>query len=142
DRETGFRHPITQAENQQLHFISWLHERNLYHIPVHYLIAISDPSTIFKVIGDQESIARIVGHGENIPGKIQKIDEKISLAWLTRLESGIIGKSLLEENQEFDMNVWYKYGIKDSDILPGVVFPYCEQLEMVRRHNLWHFIKC
>src|SRR5699024_6418199 len=33
-RETGFQHPITQAENQQLHFISWLHERNLYHIPL------------------------------------------------------------------------------------------------------------
>src|SRR5699024_1438181 len=103
-----FRHPITQAENQQLHFISWLHERNLYHIPGHYLIAISDPSTIFKVIGDQESIARIVGHGENIPGKIQKIDEKMSLAGRTRMESGIIGKAILQAHQECDTNVLHK----------------------------------
>src|SRR5699024_7882235 len=30
DRDTGFRNHITQAENQQLHFISWLHKRNLH----------------------------------------------------------------------------------------------------------------
>lgn len=142
DRETGFRHPITQAENQQLHFISWLHERNLHHIPVHFLIAISDPSTIFKVIGDRESIAGIVGHGENIPGKIQKIDEKMSLAGRPSLDSRKIGKTIFQENQEFETNVLHKYGIKDSDILPGVQCPHCEHLGMVRRHKKWHCMKC
>src|SRR5699024_3433941 len=142
DRETGFRHPITQAENQQLHFISWLHERNLHHIPVHFVIAISDPSTIFKVIGDRESIAGIVGHGEDIPGKIQKIDEKTAAAERGSLDNRKIGQSTCQEKQAVDTNVAHKYGMKDSDILPAVQCPHREHLGMVRRHTQWHCMKC
>src|SRR5690625_2780935 len=42
--ETGFRHPNTQAENHQFQLTQWLNERH-HHIPVYFLIAISDPST-------------------------------------------------------------------------------------------------
>src|SRR5699024_9744919 len=68
--ETGYRYPITQAETNAFHLQNWLQAHHFHNIPIHYLIAISEPSTIIQVIGDRESIAREVAHGEHVTQKI------------------------------------------------------------------------
>src|SRR5699024_5687265 len=116
--ETGFRHPITQAENHQYQLTQWLHERH-HHIPVHFFVAISDPSTVVKVIGDEEAIAKVVARGEHIPGKIMAKDEALKADGQARMHPRKIGDAMLRECKEYDFDILRKYGIKNSDILPG-----------------------
>lgn len=139
---TGFRHPITQAELQQLKLQQWIHKHNLPNIPVYFFIAISDPSTVIKVIGDSEAIARVVAHGENIPKKIVEKDTYLANNGYAKLPRQKIGGMILEDCKEEDFDIMMKYGVKSSDLLPGVRCPKCERLGMERVRNCWHCKKC
>ncbi|WP_099159574.1 NERD domain-containing protein [Virgibacillus ndiopensis] len=142
DKDTGYRYPITQAESSKLKLTNWLHEQNYHDIPVHYLIAVSDPSTIIKVNGDKQAIAEVVMHGEYIPMKVMEIDEKFARSGQPRLESRRIGEAMLWECQEFDFEIVGRYGITNKDILTGVHCPECGRLGMERRRKTWHCTKC
>lgn len=132
--EEGYRYPITQAENTQQKLTHWLHDQHLHDISVHYLIAISDPSTIVKVIGDEQAIASKVAHAEHIPQKIIAHNEEVSgKRWTSRK----IGEIILSHCETYDFNILDKYGIKQAHLKTGVFCPGCKQLGMTRGHGMW-----
>lgn len=139
--ETGFRHPITQAENHQLQLTQWLHERH-HPIPVHFFVAISDPSTVIKVTGDEEAVAKVVAHGSFIPQKITEKEETLKPNGQVSIRPHKIGEAILRECKEYDFDILRKYGIKHNDIMPGVHCPGCGRLGMEREHRRWHCSKC
>lgn len=138
--ETGFRHPITQAETNRLHLMNWLQEHNFHNIPIHYFIAISDPSTIINVIGDEESIARVVAHAENLPQMITHSNDKMTKN--ARLPNQQISQIILSECIEYDFDILQKYNIKANDLLTGVQCQTCQHLGMERIHSKWKCPKC
>ncbi|MGY0691486.1 nuclease-related domain-containing protein [Virgibacillus sp. FSP13] len=142
EKETGYRHPITQAENHQLQIENWLHEHHLPSVPIHFFIAIAEPSTVIKVIGDREAIAKVVAHGEHVPKKLMEIDAAYARSNSVRLPSREIGDAILRECQEFDVDILSQYAIKKQDIMPCVRCPGCGWLGMERIYNNWHCIKC
>lgn len=138
--EKGYRYPITQAETHRLHLMNWLHEHNIHNIPIYYFIAISDPSTILQVIGDEKLIAKIVAHGESIPQKIIRSNNKLQRN--TRLPMQQIGNSILQECIDHDFDILRKFDIKANDILTGVRCPACQTLGMDRVHAYWRCPNC
>ncbi|MBP1969213.1 DNA-directed RNA polymerase subunit RPC12/RpoP [Virgibacillus natechei] len=138
--EMGFSHPITQVELQQSNLQQWLLERNLPNIPIYYFIAISDPSTIIKVEGDKEIIAKVVAHGANIPKKI--MDVNTQLASGATFQNRKMGHAISKESTEFDMDIMTMHGIKSADLLPGVECPDCGVLGIKRVHSGWKCYKC
>ncbi|WP_188455886.1 nuclease-related domain-containing protein [Virgibacillus oceani] len=142
DIDTGFRYPITQAETSKLKLTNWLHEHNYHNIPVHYLIAISEPSTIIKVNGDKQAISEVVMHGEYIPMKIIEIDEKYAHGGHKRMENRRIGEMILRACREFDIDILRKYGVLEKDIVTGVQCPGCGRLGMKRIYNNWECRTC
>lgn len=138
--ERSYRYPITQAETQRLQLSNWLHFRNYQNIPVYYFIAISEPSTIINVKGDEQAIAKVVAHAEHIPQMILKTDRK--LQGRSRLPMRQIANEILHESKKHDSNILSKYGVQKSDILPGVHCPQCGWLGMNRIYNNWHCPKC
>lgn len=139
EKEIGYRHPITQAELQQMCLENWLHERNYKNIPIHFFIAISDPATVIKVTGDAQSISRVVAHGEHIPRKILDKEKEIGKGVLQHHH---IGEAILRECEEHDFDVLRKFGVKPSDITPGVRCPGCGFIGMGRRNGKWYCLKC
>lgn len=140
--ETGFRHPITQAETNKLKLKHWLYERKLHHVPVHYFVAISEPSTLIRVIGDEKLIAKVVAHGEHIPKKIMQMETQYQKETPAKLQHRKMGAAILKESYDFDFNILGKYGVIRADILPGVHCPKCGFLGMDRRHTNWKCKKC
>lgn len=140
--ETGFRHPITQAENHKLYLTNWLYERNIYDVPIHFFIAISDPGTIIKVMGDEGAVSRVVAHGEHIPEKITKIEEQYRRKSRHSINRQMIGGKILKECKDFDFDILGRYGVKWSDIIPGVRCPGCGVSGMKRQQRNWHCLKC
>lgn len=138
--EEGFRYPITQAETQKLLLQNWLNEHNFHNIPVHYFIAISEPSTIIDVKGDHEAIAKVVAHAEHIPQMIVNIDRHLKNR--TNLPARQIGETILHHHRNPTYDIFRKYNLKKTDILPGIICPKCTWLGMHRIHSLWHCPKC
>lgn len=114
----------------------------MHNVPVHFFIAISEPSTINDVIGDEESIAKIVGHAEYIPRKIIDLDKKLNTNGKGKWYGHKIGEVILRECSQFNFDILRKLGVKSSDIMPGVHCPECRRLGMQRKKRSWHCPKC
>lgn len=140
--EKGYRNPITQAESAKRKLIDWLHDYDLHEIPVCCLIAISEPSTIISVVGDDEEVARVVSHAEYIPQKITQFEEHIVKGEQDKWNGRKIGHLILQECEEFDYDILGKYGIKQNNIRAGVICAECNMIGMQRGHGVWICERC
>ncbi|MBR3118226.1 MAG: NERD domain-containing protein [Oceanobacillus sp.] len=139
-KETGFSHPITQVELQQLKLQNWLHHNGFTNIPIYYFVAISEPSTIIKVIGDTEPIAKVVAHGERIPHIILDIEKKLENT--NKIIHQKIGHMILKKCIDFDRDIMKEHEIKREDLVNGVKCTSCDMLAMQRTPRNWVCPKC
>ncbi|WP_170840663.1 hypothetical protein [Oceanobacillus limi] len=114
-KEQGINYPITQAENQKFLLQNWFYNHNINDIPTYYFIAFSDPSTIIEVKGDQQSIADVVAHGEQIPQMIINKDSELP----NRFQDYKLGKVILKECGEFDFDILGNFQVTAKDVMPG-----------------------
>lgn len=140
--EKGYRSPITQAESTRLKLINWLQAHNIHDIPVYYFIAIADPCTIIDVIGDNEAVAKVVGHAEDIPHKITQHEELMKTNEQTKWNGPDIGEMILRECKAYDYDVLERNGVKKSDIQAGIICPKCQALGMIRVYGKWTCQSC
>ncbi|AVR00364.1 hypothetical protein OBCHQ24_15585 [Oceanobacillus iheyensis] len=138
--ERGFRHPIQQAELQKQRLQAWLQEMNLPPIPIYYFIAISDPSTIIKVEGNKEEIAKVVAHAAHIPYKIKQHEARGSAQ--QPIQHQKLGYYLMQTARKREYTLMRNYEIRPEDILPGVRCPGCGYLGMRRLYGKWQCPKC
>ncbi|MUK87402.1 NERD domain-containing protein [Ornithinibacillus sp. L9] len=136
--ETGVNYPITQAENHKIQFENFLAKHNLPDVPVYFFVALSDPGTIIEVKGDDQEIVNKVTHGEQLPKMILDIDSKLE----DRFQDYKLGKTILRECGEFDFDILNKYGVKTTDIMPGVQCPKCGHIGMARTYAYWECQSC
>lgn len=142
EKETGFKYPITQAENHQLHLENWLHDHHFANVPIRYFLAIADPGTIIKVEGDKQGIAKVVTHAEHLPQRILEIDAAYAQSNSANLPVKKISDAILSECEEFDIDILGKYGMTKERILPGVGCPECGVLAMERQYANWKCRRC
>lgn len=142
EKETGFRDPISQVENQKIQLATWLHDQGFRNIPVHFFIAVSDPRTIIQVRGDEQAIAKIVAHAEHIPSMILANDQKLKAEGRLHFPARKIGQTILNACQPHSVDILRHYSIQESDILRGVHCPVCERLGMRRHRRNWHCPHC
>lgn len=142
EKETGYRYPITQVETQKLKLQQWLRFHNLPEIPIYFFIAISHPSTIIKVNGDDSSIRNIVAHAEHIPIMIMEKERQLQQKIPHTIPWKKLSQMITNHNKESDTNILEKYGINYQKIKPGVRCPYCDRLGMKRIYNNWLCPKC
>ncbi|MFD1363294.1 nuclease-related domain-containing protein [Lentibacillus salinarum] len=140
--ESGFEYPITQVENQTYHLRNWLQHHNLSHIPIFYVVAIADPETVIKVDGNREEIGKVVAHAARIPKMIRDKDDAFAQAGKPKIEDYKIGKLILRECRDFDINVMRHHEITREDLLPGVICSGCGMRGMKRIHGGWLCKKC
>ncbi|MFA1822215.1 nuclease-related domain-containing protein [Virgibacillus oceani] len=137
--EKGYRYPITQAELQKMKLQLWLQQHNLAHIPIYPLVAISDPATVVKVIGDQESIAKMVFHAEYIPKQIMDMEAQLKGDELNHYK---IARMILRECVELDRDIIAEHEISVTDLKPGVQCPACKYIGLKRMYGAWWCERC
>ncbi|TFJ93072.1 nuclease-related domain-containing protein [Lentibacillus salicampi] len=140
--ESGYEYPITQVKNQKFHLQNWLKQHNLGHIPIKCFVAIADPSTVVQVEGDQEEIGKYVVHAAEVPERIMNTDRQFGNKGAKKHSDYQIGKVILKECGEFDINLFKRYGLRTTDILPGVICPDCGVRGMKRVYNGWQCGNC
>jgi len=69
-------------------------------------------------------------------------DQLLGRKGAKKLQDYQIGKSVLRECGEFDIDLFKLYGMRPADILPGVICPDCGLRGMERVHNGWICRKC
>src|SRR5699024_206325 len=100
--------------------------------------------SLVKVEGEQESLRNLVTYVEDIPRCIRKNDERLATNNLPpnhSLKDKIL-QHIMSQNEDFDIDVYEKYGIDPSEILLGVECPQCEQFKMKRIPSKWKCQHC
>lgn len=138
---TGFRNPITQASTNKLLLTEWLADRNITDIPIYPLVAISDPSTIIKVIPEDRDISNVLMHGEYMSQQVMKIDQELEGRRHGHLHQKV-GSMVLGKCEVYNFDFRQKYGIDSKDILGGVQCPECGMLGMMRGYKYWECKHC
>ncbi|MFD1849329.1 NERD domain-containing protein [Oceanobacillus bengalensis] len=140
EKESGITYPISQVEIQAIKLKLWLREQGLPSIPIYYYVAISKPSTKIKVIGDQEEVARIVTHAEDIPSKILLNEESFSST--ANFPHQKIGYAIKNASTEYNFDVMKRHEINYSDLVKGVICPDCKAIGITRVHGGWYCRRC
>lgn len=142
EKETGFDYPITQVEMQKLKLEQWFEAHQLFEIPIFYFIAISHPSTIIKVKGDDTSIKKIVAHANNIPLMIMEKEKQLQQTNHPTIQRHNISQIISKYNKEPDFDILSAYNINPKEIKPGIRCPHCDWLGMRRMYNNWACSNC
>jgi hypothetical protein len=138
-KEKGYRYPITQVEMQKVKLQLWLQQHYLAHIPIYPLVAISDPATVIKVIGDQEKISKVLFHTEYIPKQILETEAKLGGE---KVNHHKIAKMILQDCVDYDKDIMAEHGVKVDDLRPGVACPDCNLLGLKRIYGGWWCERC
>lgn len=141
-RKKAYRYPLNQVEHQKTQLKLWLYNNRLDDIPIYYLIAISEPSTIVNVEGDENEIAEIVSHAEYIPTMIYEKDKQLKRMKQATISHQKIGHMILADCKQYQRNIFQEYKLKKTDILPGVECPNCSVLSMVWKRRGWRCQRC
>src|SRR5690625_5126918 len=140
--EKAFRYPLNQAEHQKLQLQMWLHQRQVKNVPISYFIAISEPSTIIQVKGNEEEIAKLVAHAEIIPTMIKQNDERLRRTRQPALPHRQIGQMILDECVQYKRDILPKYNLLRTDIVDGVKCPHCLEAVMQWNKRVWRCRHC
>lgn len=138
---TGFRNPTIQATTNKLLLTEWLADQNIVDIPIYSLVAISDPSTIIKVIPENRDISHEVMHGEYMPQQVLKIDQEHEGKRHGLLHQKV-GAMILGACVEYNFDYGKEYGINQRELLGGVQCSRYGKLGMVRTYKYWECNYC
>ncbi|MEI3611370.1 nuclease-related domain-containing protein [Pseudogracilibacillus sp. SO30301A] len=139
----GYKYPISQVETIHFHLLRWLQQRGLAGLPIYHFIAFSEQSTIINVQGDERALSNVVSYVDEIPVRVMKKDAEVAKesASNNNLKNRVIS-TIMRECEEFDYDIFERFGFSLSDIQPGVHCPECGKLGMVRSHGKWHCLGC
>lgn len=141
--ENGFKYPITQCENNLYVLRQWLENHNLSGLPIHYFIAIAEPSTIIKIDEPSSPVQNIIAHASEITLRLLRKNSDIAnfSSGNVQLQTNIY-HALRDEHRDFDIDIMHRYKIDPTHILPGVRCLNCNQLKMVKLKRKWKCPHC
>lgn len=139
-----YKYPITQAEMIQSQLLRMLQLANLAGLPIYFFVAFSERSTYIKIEGEQVNLRNFVAYVEDIPWRIRKNDEQLATNNPQPnhpLKNKVV-QHIMNQNEDFDIDVYEKYGVHPSEVLPGVQCPKCYELIMKRVSSKWRCERC
>lgn len=141
NQEESFPDPIMQAKRQQILLQHWMDKHKVKSCPVEYLISIGNSTAFLKTNGSKQIFEKIL-HAEQIPDKIQELNQSCSERIYSPYLLQKFTDLLLEAHTPQSIRILEKYEIPPSDILSGVQCPSCSTLPMERMKNKWYCPYC
>lgn len=141
-QEQGFQNPISQAKWHREQLLLFLHQNGLSELPIDFLVAISDPSTILKTDSSNRQMLKKMVHGYNLLERIKEIQgyhkkERLDLKRVRRLS-----KLLVKSHTPKEEDILKKYKIEKSEVATGVQCPNCHFFAMIRKQRKWFCPHC
>ncbi|WP_188802456.1 nuclease-related domain-containing protein [Sporolactobacillus putidus] len=141
-REEGFLDPIAQVRRQKKQLTRWMDLHQLPPIPIEFMVAISNPSTIIRTEPGNFAVPQRVAHIHQVPERIQTIRSTCSEEKMTLAELKKIGHYLIKYHTPSEINILKMYQITEDDLITGVHCPSCRAIPMNRTNGTWRCPSC
>ncbi|MGJ7920239.1 nuclease-related domain-containing protein [Neobacillus sp. LXY-4] len=133
--EDAFKDPITQAKRQKQQLDTLFQSWNFGNLPIEYVVVISNPST--KLDTSNPISKQKVCFAHRIPEQVELLNKIHHQQAISQKEMKKLIKYLLKHHTPREYNPLQFYGIKQTEIIPGVQCPKCLKFAMVRQHGTW-----
>ncbi|WP_167578061.1 nuclease-related domain-containing protein [Ammoniphilus sp. YIM 78166] len=139
----AFPDPITQTHRQRIQLLHWFQENKIRPAPIETLVSIGDPSTILQTNPGQHEIFKKILQAEQIPERIQQLEQESKDKILTPYMLQRISECILAQLQPPDTtDILEKYNIPSTELLQGVRCPSCAHIPIHRTHGNWYCPRC
>jgi hypothetical protein len=136
DKEIGYMDPISQAQRHQAYL-----KKLFPTLTVDYLIVCTNPHSILSFTGKNTKIKEKVCKSHSFLKKVELLEKKhqqiIPLKELRK-----ISRTLIKMNTPPTNYILEKYGIKKTELLPGIHCPECFYLPLIRKKGKWFCPSC
>ena len=123
--------------------MQWIQYYQLPSIPIHSYIALAEPSTIIRVKGDEEAIAKYVMKAEEIILRILQMEKTYEVHHEKNLQRRNIITSMIMKNvKDFSIDVMKKYNIGKNELSKGTRCIECNIINMTYSKGKWTCQNC
>lgn len=138
----GIKNPIFQVEAQKRNLEAFLHEMNLFNIPIEYLVVISDPKTILRCKQQNQEVFDKMIHAESLPLYLDKLvaqyqHERMDITTLQKLH-----QHLLNNQSPHQPQLLKKFAVNTQHLIEGIPCPNCQHYPMIRANRKWFCTTC
>ncbi|PGS55999.1 nuclease-related domain-containing protein [Bacillus sp. AFS041924] len=137
ENEESFPNPILQVNRHQKQLRAFLEKYKLEIPSIYSFIIISNSSSVIKTTIRNSQVLDNIFHAEQLPLKIQKLNEIKTNQIFSSNQIRKISKAILKYHTTQNTNVLEKYNIDKTDIIKGVICPNCTTNMMKRTHGSW-----
>ncbi|MEH7116572.1 nuclease-related domain-containing protein [Neobacillus vireti] len=143
EREKGYPYPIAQAERHQEYFRNLLTAHKFPSISIEYLVVISNNYATYVITGkNAHKIKPRVCKADVFLSKIRFFENQHSKHVLDAKDIRKLCRLLVKMNTVPTNYILRKYGITQSDFIPGVFCPICNYFPMVEERSKWFCPSC
>ncbi|GLB59564.1 nuclease [Cytobacillus sp. NCCP-133] len=140
--ETVFPCPLMQIERHEMLFKEWVLNNGFPTVPVYSMVIISNPHTGIKTIPSNIRLNNKIVHKNNLPSKIDSIEEYLNQNSLPEKFLKKMIRMLKKQNSEADPDILKRFQIEEREILRGIHCPDCNYLPLKRLKRTWHCPEC
>jgi hypothetical protein len=140
--DKGYTDPISQAEMHKDCIKEFLSKYNFPSLTVDYLVVVSNPYSILSFTGNNPEAKQRVCKSHHLLKKVSMFEKKYTNEILSEKELRKLSRLLVKKNTPPTVQILERYGIKKSELLPGIHCPSCEHLPMVRKKRKWYCPSC
>ncbi|MCD7034503.1 NERD domain-containing protein [Metabacillus sp. GX 13764] len=142
DKEEAFPDPLLQASRHKKQLQQWLAANRFEEIPIEYLIVVSSPATIIKMIPFNQSLYKRIIHSNTIYDRVNELIEKHKILLLKPPGLKKLSRLLDKNHTVLTKPIMDQYGILLTDLIPGTACPKCLAFPMDRVQGHWFCKKC
>ncbi|MCM3566931.1 nuclease-related domain-containing protein [Neobacillus mesonae] len=140
--EKGYSDPIAQAQRHRKFIQKLLAEHHFPPVPVDYLVVISNSNAVLEFKGKNDKVIKRVCKSHSMLDRISLYEQKYKTDILTPKDLRKMTRFLVKSNTPPTKFLLQNYGIKKSELKPGVYCPTCDYLPLTRVKLKWHCPSC
>ncbi|SEQ64457.1 nuclease-related domain-containing protein [Piscibacillus halophilus] len=134
-KERSYQDPLLQANSQAHQLKAFLYNEGLSHIPIESLIIFVNQ----KASLSEERDKRII-YGFQLKQRFDEFSKKYQNSSLLKINS--LTQKLIQQNQPLQINMLKHLGIREDELIYGVICPHCLHIPMLRVYGRWICQSC
>ncbi|WP_130295511.1 nuclease-related domain-containing protein [Fictibacillus sp. BK138] len=137
-----FSDPINQVELQKAQFAKWLKLNKFPEIPLHSLVAITNPKSYIRISPKYGKKSQKIIRGNTLVNKINGYVSSEQESVLLKKDLKRLTKYLIREDTPQNPDILRNYSIQREEIVTGVFCPKCKKPPMIRLKRTWLCLNC
>ncbi|WP_043932697.1 nuclease-related domain-containing protein [Bacillus sp. EB01] len=137
-----YANPISQAKLQVIQLKEWCKQNHFVHIPIDFLVVMSNSNTRLKSDpGYTEAFQKVI-HSIRLNEKVEEIEKRYKQLVFDEFNLKKLKEKVLAEHTPQWPNVLKMFSLTHQDIPSGVQCPFCNHIPMNKCHRKWFCNSC